>query len=186
MSALVVKAMDDMKDAFGVFQTANSNDDVVVFWLRHHNLNHFDLFIQRLDNTDPWCLPSQSAISAYEDESVFMTLDPCSGGSANTIELFGLDLIPMIIEDAGVQHRYSLDRGPLDDWSTKAAFTGKFVSGNNVKVNELPNTQVSWVGEGTCDTGDGMGQEMSIIYIATSFGEDFKANETPGNHYVCS
>ena len=45
----------------------------------------------------------------------------------------------------------------------------------------------SWVGQGTCDSGDLIGSQPSIIYLATSFGQTFSNNgSTPGTHYVCT
>ena len=53
-------------------------------------------------------------------------------------------------------------------------------------VTSLESTPVYWVGEGTCDTNDSLGNLSSIIYIATSFGEVFDGFTTPDTHYICA
>ena len=155
VSAMVFIARDNKDETFGVFQTASDSDEIVIFYLEEKN--EFNLYIQRLSGTVSHCLTTPKGISAYEKSQATLVLDPCPGSSVNTIEFFHAKLNDMDDEDdPAIDHRYALERDN-PDWSTGAVYIGKKNNPLNSVVDALPNTQFSWVGKGTCDTGDGNG-----------------------------
>ena len=170
---------------------SQSTDDVVIFFVD----NEYDisgtptvhLYTQRLVGTSEHCLTNPMMLSGFTESSAIMALDPCLGSGTTTIELFGIDYEWMNglqtgdeddrrrrldgDESQAVGYRYSFTTGQFGDWTSQAVFAG--LDGSSSNVNSLLSTMNVWVGKGKCDTNDGLRNQDSIIYIATSFGRSY-------------
>ena len=78
--------------------------------------------------------------------------DRCPGNTQMSTEIIFVNASAMSLGQLATEQR-SVLTWQSNDWETKAVFAG------------TDQSYVNWVGQGTCDAGDGLGARPSIIYL---------------------